>query len=354
MVTQNKLNIVIYGAGAIGTTLAAWLTNQGCKVCLLARNKNASQLRQNSVNVMHSDNKGIKGIRLNVIEELDPVMIIDLLIITVKNFDLEQVCQQISRELGDNRARKTLILALQNGVINQQILPRYFDQVIYGIVNYNAWLSKTPDNQQGLIWQVKLNGPLLLGTPDNSLRVQTHALVALFSTVMCCQRSHRFQDDAHAKLVANLGNAVTTIIANSHHQSAALVPLQQVFSQLSYEAVKILKAASFKESKTSLLPSWALISASIFIPAMLTRSVFRKKLALIGSTSMASDIISKGGCISELDSINGYLVNLAEQFEVPASYNQRLYQLCQQRFCASPFEPVSAQQLSDYLAGAPL
>ncbi len=349
MPTQNKFNIVIYGAGAIGQTLAVWLTNNGNSVSLLARPEKAQQLRQQSIGIKEGGNMVSENTQLKIIDHLDPSEPIDCLIITVKNFNLERVCQDITQVID----RETLILGLQNGVVNQQILPRYFTNVIYAIINYNAWQADPEQNTASVNWQVNINGPIILGTPSNQLQQETQHLAALFSNFISCQTSQQFKDDAHAKLVANLGNAVTTIIGNSHHQQSALIPLQRVFTQLTYEAVKTLKAAGFSETQTSLLPSWALINVSVFIPRILTRSIFRKKLALIGSTSMASDILTKGDGVSELGSINGYLVDLAEQHQVQANYSKRLYQLCQQRFSQRPFVPITAQQLCDYLAGKP-
>jgi len=350
MSTQNKFNLVIYGAGAIGTTLAVWLTNNGNNVSLLSRPERARELEQKSIGIIDGNDVISKNTKLRIIDKLDPREPIDCLIVTVKNFNLEQACQDITQAIG----RETLILGLQNGVVNQKILPRYFDNIIYAIINYNAWSTDAHRNLPRSHWQVNINGPIILGTPHNQLQEKTQQLVELFSSFIDCQRSSRFQDDAHAKLVANLGNAVTTIIGNSHHQSSSLAPLQRVFTQLTHEAVKTLKAAGFSESQTSLLPSWTLIGLSVCIPSILTRPIFRRKLELIGSTSMASDILVKGEGVSELESINGYLVSLAEKHQVKAPYSKRLYQLCQEKFSQKPFLPITAQQLAGYLDGKSL
>lgn len=350
MSTQNKFNIVIYGAGAMGITLAVWLTNNGNKVSLLTRPGKADQLRQKNISLIEGDKVISESSEINIIDQLDPEVAIDCLIITVKNFHLEQVCKDISQVIG----RDTLVLGLQNGVANQEILPRYFTNVIYAIINYNAWLVDADKNENDMRWQVNINGPIVLGTANHQLVQKTHFLVSLFSNFISCHYSQDFKDDSHAKLIANLSNAVTTVIGNSHHQPESLKPLQKIFTRLTYEAVQTLKAAGIKESKVSLLPSWALINLSIYVPAMVTRPIFRKKLALIGSTSMASDILSKGDGISELDSINGYLVGLASQFQVQAPYSKKLYQLCQKNFSQTPFKAITAQQLCDYLDGKTL
>ncbi|MFT7492401.1 MAG: 2-dehydropantoate 2-reductase, partial [Pseudohongiellaceae bacterium] len=141
---QKPFKITVYGAGAIGTTLAAWLTRAGHDVSLLARGENARQLQQKSIRML-SDNKVLQeDTRVRVVETLAAVEDIDLLIITVKNFHLDACCQDIVNAIG----RNTLVLGLQNGVENQTILPKYFDRVVYAIINYNAWpaLETEPHN----------------------------------------------------------------------------------------------------------------------------------------------------------------------------------------------------------------
>jgi len=345
MTTPKKFSIVIYGAGAIGTTLATWMTNCGLDVSLFARPEKARLLRQKNIQILTSSKGVNEPVTLKVIDHLETNDTIDLLIITVKNFNLEQSCQDIVKNIGGD----TLILGLQNGIVNQAILPKYFANVVYGIVNYNAWRVDTSEDTGTFNWRVNINGPIIFGTPDNQSIKQSQQLVALFSRFIDCQLSTNYQDDAHAKLVANLGNAVTTIIGNTHVQESALIPLQKVLTRLTYEGVKTLKAVGFKESISSLLPSWALIISSKYIPLIFTRRIFRKKLALIGSSSMATDILTKGSGESELASINGYLLDLASKNNIDVPFSTKLYELCLQRFSERPFKPITAHQLEEYL-----
>jgi ketopantoate reductase len=53
----------------------------------------------------------------------------------VKNYDLGEAAEQIQHQCGD----KPLIVSMANGAINQEILPKFFSKVIYGVVLHNAW-----------------------------------------------------------------------------------------------------------------------------------------------------------------------------------------------------------------------
>jgi len=346
---HKPLRITLYGAGAIGTTLAAWLTAAGHHVSLLARGDNAQELKRKSIRIVSDKKILLKDTRLRVIETLGAAEDIDLLIITVKNFHLDSCCHDIVNAIG----RNTLVLGLQNGVENQTVLPRHFERVLYGIINYNAWRSTSaadrPNNTQD--WSVNLNGPIVLGSLSPELKPKAENLTKLFSSFIHTQYSQNFYDHAHAKLVNNIANSVTTLIGNSHRDADALKPLQTVLTQLSNEGVSTLQAAGVSETRAGPLPPWSVIKLSKLLPAVLTRPIFRRKLALVGSTSMASDIISKGKGESELESINGYLLKLADKYRVDVPYSRKLYELCQQRFSEIPFRPMTAVELRTHLVG---
>ena len=340
---QKPFNITVFGAGAIGTTLAAWLTHAGHDVSLLARGENAQQLKQKSIRILNDDKQLLEDTRVRVVEALGAAQAIDLLIVTIKNFHLDACCKNIVDVIGPG----TLVLGLQNGIENQTILPRYFGRVVYAIINYNAWQSVATKehNNNTLNWNVNLNGPILLGALSPEMLPVAKSLTALFSSFIQCEYSHSFQDHAHAKLVNNLANSVTTIIGNSHQEESALASLQVVLTQLTNEGISILQAAGIKETRAGPLPPWRVIKLSKLLPAVLTRPIFRRKVALIGSTSMASDVIVRGTGESELDTINGYLLTLADKHGLDVPYSRGLYQLCRQRFNEQPFRPMTANEL---------
>lgn len=329
-----KHRFIVYGAGAIGTTLAAYLHQAGLDYALYARPQKALAISQQPQSVIRDGKTVVDAVTLNVIDNLDQQSVTHI-IITVKNYQLEQACEHIKSALGDNIS----VLGLQNGVANQSLLPQYFNRVVYGIVFYNVW------QQQPGIWGHKDHGPLLLGQPNQAVDADTKLLANSLAKALPCETSEQFQDEVHGKLVSNLSNSVTTLIGNSHSRPEALKPLQKIFTALTYEAVKLLRSAGFKQAKYSALPPWLLVGLSPYLPGFVLRPIFRKKIALIGSTSMAQDIIDKGSKDSELDSINGYLLALAEQTQVTTPLAEKLYQLCQQNFQQQPFEAMTAQQL---------
>ncbi len=75
MKNNNSLNVLVYGAGAVGTTLAAWMASAGRNVWLLGRGESLNTLRQNPVTVTQGNSEGIGPVQLQVVdfESADPV-----------------------------------------------------------------------------------------------------------------------------------------------------------------------------------------------------------------------------------------------------------------------------------------
>ena len=114
---------------------------------------------------------------------------------------------------------------------------------------------------------------------------------------------------------------------------------------MTYEGIKVMKAAGFKESKLGGMPSWLLITAAGVLPGFITRKPYLKNLKKMVVSSMAQDIIVNGGNTSELESINGYVLSLAKKYGIKTPVNDAIYQICKEEFVKSPFKPVTVDSI---------
>ena len=133
---ENKPIIVVVGAGAIGLSLTGWISPQNRDLFLLARGNSVPEIRSHGIQLHQTDQETIPSIQVNVIESLEEIPSPDIIIITVKNYDLDQTAQTLRRQLGN---QQPIIASLQNGVENQRILPKYFSKPTFGVICYNAW-----------------------------------------------------------------------------------------------------------------------------------------------------------------------------------------------------------------------
>ena len=86
MTLLKEPKIVIYGAGAIGITLATWMTSCGINVSLFARPKKTLLLKQKKIRILKADKEIIAPTALKTIDHIDSGETIDLLIITLTLF----------------------------------------------------------------------------------------------------------------------------------------------------------------------------------------------------------------------------------------------------------------------------
>ncbi len=198
--------IVIFGAGAIGCTMAAWLNSYSDNVYLLARDKNYEVLKKDGCR-LYALGKPPETIKLNhVIRDLHEVTDVKVIIVTVKNWALEETCKSIKAIYGDN----IIIVGLQNGIINQQIYNKYFSKVIYSIGGFNCWRD-----HYGLIGYER-KGDIYLGLKDPNSELQEvmedlyHLFSKAFGTVLI--PTDQLQNAVYCKVIINLSNSITTLI----------------------------------------------------------------------------------------------------------------------------------------------
>jgi 2-dehydropantoate 2-reductase len=324
--------IVFLGIGAIGGTAAAWVSKQHAETYLLARGRTAEAIEAAGLTLYSSTAPERKErIPVRAIRGLDEVPDADVVVIATKVYQLDAAAQQVQAALGD----RALVVGLQNGVAGEDILPRYFSRVVYGIVCYNAWVDAP-----GVIGY-QTNGPLLLATPDNGLQDEMRTLAGTFNPGLRTQITDRLTDAAHCKLVVNLGNSVTTLMGLNYRPIDDLDLFQKILAETAYEGVRVIRAAGYREVKLGDIPSWAIITASARLPMVLTRGTFRRSIGQLTMSSMGQDVLQRKKTATELEVLNGYLLSLAERCRVPAPYNRAIYRLCKERFAQPNFEPLS-------------
>jgi len=249
---NDDLTIVIYGIGGIGATIGGWLTQKNDNVYLLARGENAQTLESHGLILHERGNDNLEPIPVKVIEDLNEITNIDIIVITVKNYDLEEVAKDISTKLGD----VPIVVGLQNGFENQQILPKYFTKVVYAVVVQSGWREEPGK------FGTRGKGHLTLGTPENENPEITEKIAKILNLGIPTKTTQQFQDAAHSKLIINLSNATFTLISSELKDDDAIFKLWDIFMNVYLEGVEVVKAAGYKEYELKGLPSWNVMELS--------------------------------------------------------------------------------------------
>ena len=328
--------IAVFGTGAIGATVGAWLSEIHRNIVFIDQGEVARALKEEGISLYHGDSpRDMKNYEAKLASDLSEIADADLVITAVKNYSLGKVAELIRNRCGDH----TVILSLANGIENQRILPEYFSRVIYGVVSYNAWMDKPVT----VGYQKK--GPLIIGTPDNSGMELMKKLAEYFSPGVETVATDELQAAAHSKIVINLTNAVTTLIGHGYRDGIDQNLFQRILPNTLYEGVRVLDAAGIPECRLGGMPSWGKLKAGATLPLFLTRGLFRRNVAKMQRSSMSQDIIGRHAGVSELESLTGYIIKLAEKNGVDVPFNRTIYRLCKERFAMKEFEPMQIEDV---------
>ena len=189
---EEKPKVLVIGAGAIGLSLAGWIFPYNSNLHLLARGESLSAIKDQGLQLYQIGQKTkSKPLSVKAIESLSQIPPPDIIIITVKNYDLEQIAKMLKNQLASN---SPVIATFQNGIENQKILPKYFSKIVYGVVCYNAWREGP-----GQVAFVK-KGYVIIGTPTNELQPELKSVKNILEPGIECSITDCLWDAVHCKL----------------------------------------------------------------------------------------------------------------------------------------------------------
>jgi 2-dehydropantoate 2-reductase len=327
---EENPSVVIVGAGAIGLSLAGWIFPYNENLHLLARGESVAAIRSQGLRLYQIGQEATTApIPVKVIESLDEIPPPDIIVIAVKNYDLDRTAQMLRHQLGNY---EPIVASLQNGLENQLILPKYFSRAVYGVVCYNAWREGV-----GKASFVK-RGYVIIGTPRNELRSELQSVGDVFSPGLECSITDRLQDAVYCKLAINLINALMALVGFRKRSIESEKILVHMTTRLLAEGVQVLQAAGVKEHELGRMPSWSEIRIAVNIPESPSNPLHDFIVNRVGPTSMTQDVFG-GKPTTELESLNGRMLELAHRLGVPTPISQAIYEIAKERLC-SGFKPI--------------
>lgn len=331
---KKQPKIVFVGAGVIGGSVGGWIAPHYDNLYLLDQGETAAALKQKGLTLYWGDKpEDRQQIKVKVLDGIEEAADADIIVLGVKNYSLEGVAKLVKEHTGG----RALVVSMANGILNQQILPRYFSKVVYCVVSYNAWMDEA-----GVIGFQK-KGPLIIGTPDNNLQEEMQQIAGIFSRGVETVITPHLQDAVHCKIVINLTNSVTTLVGHRFREISDPAAFQRILTNLLYEGMQIVRAAGYRECKLGGMPSWKLLWLGATFPRFLTKPMFQRNVKKMVLSSMAQDVLQRSGKENELETINGYLVELADQCGLRAPVNRTVYALCKREFAKSEFVPLDVR-----------
>jgi 2-dehydropantoate 2-reductase len=328
--------VLFVGAGAIGASVAAWTAPHHKEIYIMDIGEVQEALKTKGITVYQIDrpDQSRVTVRVMTIDRVEELPDVDVIILAVKNYDLPAIAEILKKALGD----RPIIVSLANGTENQAILPHYFSKVIYGVVSYNAC------RDQPAVVGYQKKGPLFIGTPDNTLMDELKMVQVILGTGCETIIVDHLQNAVHTKIVINLTNALDTLVGRGYCPVSNFTDYQKLLSQTLWEGVRIIQAAGYEEFKMAGLPSFLLLRLGAALPGWISRPIFKHKIKSMVISSMTQDILQRGSGISEIDSLTGYMVRLAEKHHIQVPYNKTIYRLAKEHF-GPGFQPMRCEDV---------
>jgi len=231
---MKKLKIGIAGPGAVGGYYGACLARAGMDVKFLGRGSHLDAIKEKGLSI-----KSYKGdFHISPFASDDPVEIgpCDLIIFCVKSFDSTNMGRFIKPMVGPS----TVILSLQNGVENEEILGGLYgsDKVLAGVAFIGSRIEKPGEIVH------TASGNITFGEAGGGSSDRTKELAEIFNTAGI---KARLSDDMRKvmwqKMVWNCGfNAITALTGCSAAEVLLLKETREIVIKTMEEVIAVAAA----------------------------------------------------------------------------------------------------------------
>ncbi len=291
------MNIVIFGAGAIGSLFGALLYKEN-NVLLIGRKAHVTAIKKNGLIIQGRTNLNVK---IKAESSVDNVTFSpDFLILTVKSYDTETAIKQVKKIIN----KDTKVLSLQNGLDNIEMISRVVDskRIIAGTTTHGAYFLKP-----GVIKHTG-TGITILGILNKGKNEQLDSVVSLFNEAgIKTSVSKNILKDIWSKGIINSSiNPLTAIFRCKNGHLLENKILEKLLEKICKESVNIAKAHGIGLSNKDMLDK--------------TKEVIKNTSD--NFSSMLQSVINRKE--TEIDSINGLLIEFGKKYNVSTFINEIL------------------------------
>ncbi|KUJ73322.1 2-dehydropantoate 2-reductase [Ruegeria marisrubri] len=299
------MRIAIAGAGSIGCFCGGLLAAGGHDVTLLGRPRILDEIRSNGLTV--SDYSGLRQTlaadRFTLTDDPAALGAADLVIVTVKSGATAAMADLIARHAPPSAP----VLSWQNGMDNARTLRAHLPgrDLRAGMVPFNV-VPTGPAT-----WHRATSGDIIIETGAGDLAR------ALSVPQLAVAESDRIEAVRWGKLLLNLNNALNALSGLTLREQLLDRDWRRLMADQMSEALGILKSAGIEVASTTPLPAW-LVPHVLRLPTPLFSRIAARMLTIdpTARTSMAYDLMA--GRPTEIDSLQGEIIRLAEQQRRPA------------------------------------
>jgi len=309
------MKVAVLGCGAIGGLFLGYLTGKNIDVIGIVKDYQKEPLLE--AGLLIESLRGKTNYKVRVDNELKER--VDLAIFACKLDDLEALAKENLEYL-----KEAIILSTQNGVRADYILSKYFleDKIITGIVMFGATLYR-PNR---IVHNFK--GNLILGNIFDKEVSNMEEVAGLLKSVFDVVVLDKIKGAKYLKLFINLNNCIPAILGLSMQETFADVNLAKLAIKINKEAFDIVKNSRIELAD---LPAYPLarLEGLISMDIEAASGIFSKAMTSLSKEPLYGSILQsiKSDRLSEIDYINGEIVDLAAKNNLKAELNSKIVEL---------------------------
>lgn len=306
------MRVLIYGAGAVGLGLASCLLKSGSEVCLIARPDSVRQLRQGGLS-----RTGIFGRfhaepgSFTAEQSLDEIRktAFDFILVCVKSFDSALSAENLSRHPGFF-GQNTKIVLCQNGWGNAEKFTAHFPKErIYSARVITGFTRRKPNEVEITVHADAIHIGSLFGC---DLACVEPLAKAIAEGSIPAETIPDIEKDLWAKMLYNCAlNPLGAILDVPYGALAEDTYSRDLMNRIIEEVFAVMTAAGFRTHWSS--PDGFL---KIFYDKLVPDTARHK-------SSTLQDIAA--GRRTEIDSLTGEVLALAEKCRIDVAYNRAVY-----------------------------
>lgn len=297
------MNILIVGAGAIGSLIGARLSGTKASVVLFSTDREHMEaVREGGLKIEELDGT-VRSYELSACFEVDKLpRNPDLAVVVVKSYATRQALSLVRPVC----SASTAFLTLQNGIGNWEQIAE--------VVGKEAVLAGSTAQGSTLLGPGHIrhggNGPTYIGEPGGPISERAEGVVDLFRQAgLAAEPSDRVQTLIWQKLMVNVGINAITALTGIRNGSVAEIG----------EAAGLCGAAVREALTVALSKGFPMGEDTVERVLAVARATARNR------SSMGQDVDRKKR--TEIDAINGAIVRFGRQAGVPTPVNETLTSL---------------------------
>lgn len=308
------MKIAILGCGAIGGLFLGRLRRENQDVVGIVKDYQRDSLVKDGLIIEESS--GRQNIKVNVDTKLREK--VDLAIFSTKINNLEEVINANSRYL-----KEAILVTTQNGIKADYILCDYFEKskIVTGIVMFGATFY-APNRIVHNFGDGLILGNIFDGKTDSLEKAQD-----LLSNVFDTSSLENIKGAKYLKLFINLNNCIPAVLGLSMQEVFSDLEFAKLAIELNKEAYKVIAKSGIQLRSLPTYPKER-IEGLVSMDINQASALFSKIMTSLSKEPLYGSILQsiKRSRKSEIDYINGEIVNLAQNNNLQAPLNERIVQ----------------------------